>query len=93
MKALIFAAGKGERMRPRTLRTPKPLLEIAGKPLIEWHLEKLAMIGVSEVVINTAWLANCSPAAPGDASRLAMRLRYSSAGAAPLEPGRCMLYG
>ena len=57
MKALIFAAGKGERMRPLTEHTPKPLLPVRGKPLIAWHLEKLAALGVHDVVINTSWLA------------------------------------
>ena len=57
MKALILAAGLGERMRPLTNTTPKPLLQAGGKPLIVWHLEKLAAVGVREVVINTSWLA------------------------------------
>ncbi len=91
MKALIFAAGKGERMRPLTLRTPKPLLEIAGKPLIEWHLEKLARLGVCEVVINTAWLAQQFPESLGDGSRWGLRLHYSFEGAEPLETGGGML--
>ena len=56
MKALIFAAGLGERMRPLTDHTPKPLLKVAGKPLIVWHLEKLAALGVTDVVINTCLL-------------------------------------
>ena len=56
MKALILAAGRGERMRPLTDTTPKPLLALRGKPLIEWHLAALARAGVREVVINTAWL-------------------------------------
>ena len=54
MKALIFAAGLGERMRPLTDHTPKPLIEAGGKPLIVWHLEKLAAMGVQDVVINTS---------------------------------------
>ena len=58
MKALIFAAGLGERMRPLTDHTPKPLIEAGGKPLIVWHLEKLAAMGVQDVVINTSWLAD-----------------------------------
>jgi N-acetyl-alpha-D-muramate 1-phosphate uridylyltransferase len=56
MKAMILAAGRGERMRPLTDHTPKPLLLVAGKPLIVWHLERLAQAGVREVVINHAWL-------------------------------------
>lgn len=56
MKAMILAAGKGERMRPLTLHTPKPLVPAAGKPLIEYHLEALARAGVRDVVINHAWL-------------------------------------
>src|SRR5205085_9298776 len=57
-RALVFAAGKGERMRPLTNDTPKPLLRVGGKPLVEWHLEKLAAIGIREVVLNIAWLAD-----------------------------------
>ena len=52
MKALVLAAGLGERMRPLTDTTPKPLLRVGGKRLIEWHLEKLAAIGVRDVVVN-----------------------------------------
>ncbi|MBS0457204.1 MAG: nucleotidyltransferase family protein [Proteobacteria bacterium] len=92
MKALIFAAGKGERMRPLTERTPKPLLHVAGKPLIVWHLEKLAGIGVREVVINTAWLAEQFPATLGDGSRWGLRLHYSHEGAEPIETGGGMLH-
>ncbi len=58
MKAMILAAGLGNRMRPLTLYTPKPLLEVGGKPLIVWHIEKLKKIGVTEIVINSAWLAD-----------------------------------
>lgn len=91
MKALIFAAGLGERMRPLTLHTPKPLLPVGGKPLIEWHLEKLAALGVGEVVVNTSWLADRFPAALGDGSRWGLRLHYSYEGPAPLETGGGML--
>jgi N-acetyl-alpha-D-muramate 1-phosphate uridylyltransferase len=66
MKALIFAAGKGERMRPLTEHTPKPLLQVGDKRLIEWHIEKLAAAGVSDIVINTSWLAECFEPALGD---------------------------
>jgi N-acetyl-alpha-D-muramate 1-phosphate uridylyltransferase len=87
MKALIFAAGLGERMRPLTDHTPKPLLVAGGKPLIVWHLEKLAAIGVREVVINTSWLAEQFPAQLGDGSQWGMRLSYSYEGPTPLETG------
>ena len=80
MKALIFAAGLGERMRPLTERTPKPLLPAGGKPLIAWHLEKLAAIGVREVVINTSWLADRFPQALGDGARWGLRIAYSYEG-------------
>lgn len=87
MDALIFAAGKGERMRPLTETTPKPLLEVGGKRLIEWHLEKLAGIGVRRVVINTSWLADCFEPALGDGRRWGLDLVYSYEGAEPLETG------
>jgi len=80
MKALILAAGRGERMRPLTDHTPKPLLPVQGKPMIEWHLEALARGGVREVVINTAWLEEKFPAALGDGSRWGLRLHYSTEG-------------
>lgn len=87
MNALIFAAGKGERMRPLTEHTPKPLLRAAGRMLIEWHLQKLAAIGVQTVVINTSWLAECFEPALGDGSRWSLRLVYSYEGPEPLETG------
>src|ERR1700744_3381705 len=80
MKALILAAGRGERMRPLTDRTPKPLLEVRGKRLIEWHLEALARAGVREVVVNVAWLEEQFPAALGDGSRYGVRITYSFEG-------------
>ncbi len=92
MKALVFAAGKGERMRPLTERTAKPLLEAGGKPLIVRHLEKLAAIGVHDVVINTSWLAEQFPATLGDGSRWGLRLHYSYEGAEPLETGGGILH-
>ena len=87
MKALILAAGLGERMRPLTNTTPKPLLDAGGKRLIEWHLEKLSALGVADVVINTSWLAEQFPQALGDGSRWQLRLHYSHEGATPLETG------
>ena len=85
--ALIFAAGRGERMRPLTDMTPKPLLRLAGKRLIEYHLESLARAGVREVVINTSHLAEQFPAALGDGSRWNLRIRYSYEGPEALETG------
>jgi MurNAc alpha-1-phosphate uridylyltransferase len=78
--ALILAAGRGERMRPLTDACPKPLLPVRGKPLIEWHLEALAAAGVTQVVINTAWLETQFPAVLGDGSRWGLAIRYSTEG-------------
>ncbi|MCC7254783.1 MAG: nucleotidyltransferase family protein [Dokdonella sp.] len=86
-RAMIFAAGRGERMRPLTDTTPKPLLEVGGKRLIEHHLEKLAAIGIAEVVINISHLAEQFPAALGDGSRWGLRIHYSDEGPVPLETG------
>jgi MurNAc alpha-1-phosphate uridylyltransferase len=80
MKALILAAGRGERMRPLTDTTPKPLLPVRGKPLIEWHLEALARAGVRDVVINTAWLEEQFPATLGSGARWGLQIRYSTEG-------------
>ena len=79
-RALILAAGRGERMRPLTDHTPKPLLAVRGKPMIEWHLQALAAAGVREVVINTAWLEAQFPAALGDGVRWGLRIHYSMEG-------------
>lgn len=87
MKALVFAAGLGERMRPLTDTTPKPLLTAGGKPLIAWHLEKLAAIGVREVIVNKSWLAARFPEVLGDGSAFGLRLHYSYEGPVPLETG------
>ncbi len=91
MKALIFAAGLGERMRPLTDTTPKPLLRAGGKPLIAWHLERLAAAGVREVVVNTSWLAAQFPATLGDGAAFGLRIAYSDEGPVPLETGGGML--
>jgi N-acetyl-alpha-D-muramate 1-phosphate uridylyltransferase len=76
-RAIVLAAGRGERMRPLTDRTPKPLLAVRGKPLIEWHLQALAQAGVREVVINTAWLEEQFPATLGHGERWGLRISYS----------------
>jgi N-acetyl-alpha-D-muramate 1-phosphate uridylyltransferase len=77
LKALILAAGRGQRMRPLTDHTPKPLLQVRGKPLIEWHLHALVRDGVREVVINTAWLEEKIVSALGDGSRFGLHITYS----------------
>jgi MurNAc alpha-1-phosphate uridylyltransferase len=86
-KALILAAGLGERMRPLTDTTPKPLLRVRGMPLIEWHIAKLAALGVRDIVVNTSWLAAQFPEVLGDGTRWGVRLRFSCEGAVPLETG------
>lgn len=87
MKAMILAAGRGERMRPLTDATPKPLLPIAGKPLIEYHLENLAAAGIREVVVNTGWLGEQVAAHVGDGSRWGLRVHVSREGWPALETG------
>ncbi|WP_153109146.1 N-acetylmuramate alpha-1-phosphate uridylyltransferase MurU [Propionivibrio limicola] len=77
MKAMILAAGRGERMRPLTDTTPKPLLVAGGKPLIVWHLERLAACGFREVVINHAHLGAQIEAALGDGRQFDLSIRYS----------------
>jgi MurNAc alpha-1-phosphate uridylyltransferase len=86
MKAMILAAGKGERMRPLTLTTPKPLIRVGGVPLIEYHLRALAGAGFTEVVINHAWLGQQIEDHLGDGSRFGVRIAYSPEGE-PLETG------
>ena len=83
---MILAAGRGERMRPLTDNTPKPLLQVGGKPLIVYHLEALARAGVREVVINTAWLADQISAALGEHFG-EVQIHYSYEGAEALETG------
>jgi N-acetyl-alpha-D-muramate 1-phosphate uridylyltransferase len=77
MKAMILAAGRGERMRPLTDTTPKSLLAAGGKPLIVWQLENLARAGFGEIVINHAHLGHMIEAALGDGSRFGLSIRYS----------------
>lgn len=82
MKAMILAAGRGERMRPLTDHTPKPLLPVGGKPLIAWHLERLAHAGFHDIVINHAHLGAQLEAALGDGSRFGVHIAYSPEGEA-----------
>ena len=77
MKAMIFAAGRGERMRPLTDSCPKPLLKVRGRPLIVWHIVNLVRAGITEIVINTAHLGDVIEQALGDGSKYGARLLYS----------------
>ncbi len=74
---MILAAGRGERMRPLTDRTPKPLLKAGGKALIEWHLAALARAGVTKIIVNTAHLGEQIESALGDGARYGVRIGYS----------------
>lgn len=77
MRAMILAAGRGERMRPLTDHTPKPLLEVGGKPLIVWHIERLAKAGITEIVINHAHLGQKIEQALGDGQQWQVHIQYS----------------
>lgn len=78
MRAMILAAGRGQRMRPLTDTTPKPLLKVGGKALIEWHLERLARAGITDIVINHAWLGSCLTQALGNGKHHGVHIRYSA---------------
>ena len=77
MKAMILAAGRGERMRPLTDSVPKPLICVADKPLIIYHVERLVKMGVKDIVINHAWLGNKLVEVLGDGRRWGARIQYS----------------
>ncbi len=77
MKAMVLAAGRGERLRPLTERLPKPLVEAGGKALIDWHLERLAAAGLRDVVINVSHLGERIVERLGDGSRYGLRISYS----------------
>ena len=85
MKAMILAAGRGERMRPLTDHTPKPLLTIAGKPIIVHTIERLVQAGFTELVINYAHLGSQIEAALADGSQFGATIQYSPEGATGLE--------
>ncbi|MDD4912986.1 MAG: nucleotidyltransferase family protein [Sideroxydans sp.] len=82
MRAMILAAGRGERMRPLTDHTPKPLLQVGGKPLIVWHIERLVRAGITDFVINHAHLGIQIEQALGDGSQFGATIRYSDEGSA-----------
>ncbi len=82
MKAMIFAAGRGERMRPLTDTCPKPLLKVRGRPLIVWHILNLVRAGITDIVINHAHLGEQIEQALGDGSQFGARIAYSPEGTA-----------
>ncbi|MDO5667518.1 MAG: nucleotidyltransferase family protein [Alcaligenaceae bacterium] len=85
MQAMILAAGRGQRMRPLTDHTPKPLLEVGGKPLIVHHIERLQAAGITDIVINHAWLGSQIEDYLGDGSRYGVSIIYSAEGEHALE--------
>jgi MurNAc alpha-1-phosphate uridylyltransferase len=84
---MLLAAGLGTRLRPLTARTPKPLLPLAGKPMLQYHIERLVAAGITELVINLSWLGEQIEARFGDGARLGARIRYSREPGAPLDTG------
>jgi len=87
MKTMLLAAGRGERMRPLTDHTPKPLLMVAGQPLIVRHIQRLAAAGFIEIVINLSWLGEQIATALGDGSRYGVAISYSREPWPALETG------
>lgn len=87
MKAMVLAAGRGVRLKPLTDTSPKPLMEVRGKPLIVHHLERLRDAGFTQIYINTSWLAEKLEAALGDGSCHGVHIHYSYEGPEPLETG------
>ena len=85
MKAMILAAGRGERMRPLTDTTPKPLLQVGREPLIGWHLRRLTAAGIREIVINHAWLGQQIEDTLGDGAAYGVQITYSAEGSQGLE--------
>ena len=84
-QAMILAAGKGTRLRPLTLTTPKPLVEVGGQPLIVWHIKALKAVGITDITINASWLADTLMEALGDGADYGVRLHWSVEGDEPLE--------
>jgi Nucleoside-diphosphate-sugar pyrophosphorylase involved in lipopolysaccharide biosynthesis/translation initiation factor 2B, gamma/epsilon subunits (eIF-2Bgamma/eIF-2Bepsilon) len=85
MKAMILAAGRGERMRPLTDHLPKPLLSVGGKPLIQHHIEKLSAVGITELVINHAWLGHKLVDYLGSGAEFGVTISWSAEGDSGLE--------
>src|SRR5690606_21996598 len=78
LRAMLLAAGRGERMRPLTDSTPKPLLKVQGKALIQWHIERLVAAQITEIVVNHAWLGTQIEDYLGDGSNWGAQIRYSA---------------
>jgi MurNAc alpha-1-phosphate uridylyltransferase len=87
MKAMILAAGRGERMRPLTDTVPKPLLSVGGRPLIEHHIDALACAGIQELVVNLSWCGDQIRDFLGNGSKYGLRVAYSDEGPEALETG------
>lgn len=87
MKAMILAAGRGERLRPLTDQVPKPLVEVGGKSLIEWHIERLRAAGITDLVVNVAWLRNRLIDYLGDGSRWGVSITIVEEPAGALDTG------
>lgn len=85
MKAMILAAGRGERMRPLTDHTPKPLLKVGSEPLIGWHIRRLKNAGFTEIVINHAWLGEQIEATLGNGAQYGVSIAYSPESTGGLE--------
>nr|MCR5537050.1 nucleotidyltransferase family protein [Succinivibrio sp.] len=85
MRAMILAAGRGERLRPLTDTTPKPLIKVGGRPLIEWHILKLKAAGITEIVVNSAYLSEQIVTALGDGRQYGVKISHSVEGAEGLE--------
>ena len=85
MRAMILAAGRGDRLRPLTDTVPKPLVEVGGTPLIVWHLSKLKACGVTEIIVNSAWLSSKIQIFLGDGSRFGLKIAHSVEGEQGLE--------
>ncbi|WP_352338117.1 N-acetylmuramate alpha-1-phosphate uridylyltransferase MurU [Psychrobacter sp. 16-MNA-CIBAN-0192] len=84
-QAMILAAGKGTRLRPLTLETPKPLVEVGGQPLIVWHIKALQAAGITDITINASWLADKLMNALGDGAQFGVQLHWSLEEDEPLE--------
>ena len=84
-QAMILAAGEGTRLRPLTLETPKPLVEVGGQPLIVWHIKALRAAGITDITINASWLADKLVETLGDGTQYGVTIHWSVEDDAPLE--------